>query len=69
MAWAVGGLRGGVQVKPLRTALGWDAGWFRVFGYGLRWTCHEPLYSERYGDRKPFMHLWRYRFFFLKPPA
>ena len=56
-------------MKPLKTALGWDAGWFRIFGYGLRWTIHEPLYSERYGGRTPFMHLGRFRFFILKPPA
>jgi len=40
---------------------------FGTYGWGLNYTCNEPLFSERYGFRKPFLRLFGYRFFLLKP--
>lgn len=46
-----------------------EAGWARLFHswYGIHWTCTEPMFSERYGHRKPFISIGKWRFKWLKP--
>lgn len=44
-----------------------EAGWFRVFGYGLAYTRQPPLFSERNGYRRPFAMALGYRFFVIGP--
>ncbi len=56
--------------KPrlLRWILDADAGWIRLgsLGPGIAYTKNPPLFSERYGYKKPFMKLFGYRFFWLE---
>lgn len=46
----------------------WHAGWMRLgrFGYGFSWTRMAPLFSERYGYRRPLFSVGGWRVFFLK---
>lgn len=48
-----------------------DIYWFRLGATGpglqLKGPRHRPLFSERYGHRKPILNLCGYRLFYLKP--
>lgn len=47
--------------------LGRRDGFFRIFGYGLRYGVdHRPLFSERYGYRRVY-RIGRLAFQVLKP--
>lgn len=43
-------------------------GFLRILGHGVSWTALKPLFSERYGYRKPFVRIGRIRFFWLPRP-
>ena len=68
------GLGGGEMTFALRINLKHRAGFFRVFGYGLRVIRHRPygpVFSERYADRvKPrlyYFHIGNYCIGTLRP--
>lgn len=42
------------------------AGWIRFRRWMLRWTAHEPLFSERNGYRMPFLRIGKVRFFWCQ---
>ena len=44
------------------------AGFVRLglWGPGFHFTTRPPLFSERYGYRKPFLVIGKYRFFVLR---
>ena len=43
-------------------------GWIRLWrdGPGLSWTTSFPLFSERYGYRKPLLKVGKFRMFYLR---
>ena len=50
-------------------AINHTSGWLRLGarGPGFSWTCEPPLFSERYGYRKPIVRIGRWRVFVLRP--
>lgn len=51
------------KVGPLVWMTDDGVGWFRLFRRGFHWTRREPLFSERYGYKKPLFTVgqWRVR--------
>ena len=46
-----------------------DGGWIRLgaFGPGISWTRTAPVFSERYGYRRPILRWGDWRLFLLRP--